>query len=341
MSSRESIPLRVAIVGASTLKGEEVKSVLRDRKFPIKKLTLLDSDEDLGRLSEFDGEPVVSLTISGSSFEFLDLAFFAGSPEATLVHAPLAAKNGFLLVDLTHAFPRDAGVPCYLEGLWDAEKDVPYQARVSSPHPAAITVASILSKMNESYEIRNCVVSIFEPASERGARGVEELKQQTIDLFSFQTRQKPIFDRQLAFNLLSRFGAEAPENLLESERVVAAHLRALLEPACPLPRVTLVQAPVFHSHAFSFFVEVDPLIPVAELETCLESESLTVIQSDEEPPSQVQVAGTDYIQIGGMKRDLLNPSGLWFWAASDNLRLAALNAVSAAEAILLRRPQQR
>jgi hypothetical protein len=31
----------------------------------------------------------------------------------------------------------------------------------------------------------------------------------------------------------------------------------------------------------------------------------------------------------------LNPRGVWFWAVSDNLRLAALNAVSAASSILL------
>jgi aspartate-semialdehyde dehydrogenase len=94
---------------------------------------------------------------------------------------------------------------------------------------------------------------------------------------------------------------------------------------------------VFHSHAFSFFVEVDSAVPIPDLEKCLEAEakSLTVIQTADEPPSPVQVAGTDLVQIGGMKRDFLNPRGVWFWAVSDNLRLAALNAVSAAKSILL------
>ena len=66
MTPKKSPPLRVAIVGASTLKGREVKSALQDRKFPVKKLMLLDSDEDLGRLSEFDGEPAASTGINYS-----------------------------------------------------------------------------------------------------------------------------------------------------------------------------------------------------------------------------------------------------------------------------------
>jgi hypothetical protein len=38
-----------------------------------------------------------------------------------------------------------------------------------------------------------------------------------------------------------------------------------------------------------------------------------------------------------MKRDTLNPRGVWFWAAADNLRMAAANAVAAAERCLAQR----
>lgn len=72
-----------------------------------------------------------------------------------------------------------------------------------------------------------------------------------------------------------------------------------------------------------------------DVEKLLETESLTVIQTADEPPSPVQVSGSDSIQIGGLKRDFLNPKGMWFWAASDNLRVASINAVVAAERILL------
>src|SRR6185369_8024744 len=96
MTGKKEFPYRVAIVGASSLKGKEVKSVLLDRKFPIEKLTLLESDEDLGHLSEFDGEPLVSLALSESSFEFVDLVFFAGSIHHTRSYADLADRYGFL-----------------------------------------------------------------------------------------------------------------------------------------------------------------------------------------------------------------------------------------------------
>jgi aspartate-semialdehyde dehydrogenase len=104
--------LRVAIVGASTLKGREIQTVLRDRKFP-QKLILLDSDEDLGRLSEFDGEPVVSFAISESSLEFVDVAFFASISRGRPCVCSSGSQNKFLLVDLSHAFSGDASVPVF------------------------------------------------------------------------------------------------------------------------------------------------------------------------------------------------------------------------------------
>ena len=335
MRSGKSNPLRVAIVGASTLKGREIQSVLRDRKFPLKKLVLLDSDEDLGRLSEFEGEPVVSLAISDSSLEFLDVAFFASNAEQAHAHAHLAAKNKFLLVDLSHAFSEDPSVPVFLENQPADRATASTLGLVASPHPAAITVAAILQRLSQAFSIGNMVVSIFEPASERGNSAIEELRQQTINIFSFQKIPKTVFDSQLAFNLLSRLGEDAKEPLISSERVIANHLRALLKPGSPLPSIVLIQAPVFHSHAFSFFVEMDAAVPIAALEKCLESDVISVSGTDSEPPSPVQMAGNDGIQIGGIRRDSLNPRGVWFWAASDNLRLASVNAVAAAERYLL------
>jgi len=330
MTTSQLRHFRVGIVGASTLKGKELQTVLRERKFPIAKMILMDGDEDLGRLSEFDGEPVFSLTISESSFEFLDVVFFAGSPATTRMFYHLADRNSFLAIDLSHAFFREKQFPLFLEA--GPQKQVrAVQGVICCPHPAAISIALLLRRLSSKYEIKRCAISILEPASERGNAGVDELQEQTRNIFTFHKGPQVVFNRQLAFNLLSRFGEEAKEKLIDSEEVISAQLKGLLEDSCPLPALTLIQAPIFHSHSFSIFVEMDQTAAVAEVENLLDSESLTVIQTADEPPSPVQAAGLDTILVGGIKRDFLNPSGIWLWVASDNLRLAAIHAVAAAE----------
>jgi aspartate-semialdehyde dehydrogenase len=321
---------RVGIVGASTLKGKELQTVLRERKFPVAKMVLMDGDEDLGRLSEFDGEPVFSLAISESSFEFLDVVFFAGSPATTRMFYHLADRNRFLAIDLSHAFFRERQFPLFLEAEQQKQARI-VQGVICCPHPAAISIALLLRRLSSKYEIKRCAISILEPASERGNAGVDELQEQTRNIFSFHKAPQVVFDRQLAFNLLSRLGEEAKEKLIDSEEVISVQLKGLLEDSCPLPALTLIQAPIFHSHSFSIFVEIDQSVAVAEVETLLDSENLTVIQAADEPPSPVEAAGLDTILVGGIKRDFLNPGGMWLWVASDNLRLAAIHAVLAAE----------
>ena len=48
---------RVAIVGASSLRGKELKVVLEERNFPASEIVLLDESVAAGTLTEVGGEP--------------------------------------------------------------------------------------------------------------------------------------------------------------------------------------------------------------------------------------------------------------------------------------------
>ena len=51
--------------------------------------------------------------------------------------------------------------------------------------------------------------TVFEPASEHAQKGMDELHEQTVNLLSFQQLPKNIFDTQVAFNMVSRYGEQA------------------------------------------------------------------------------------------------------------------------------------
>ena len=103
------------------------------------------------------------------------------------------------------------------------------------------------------------MVHVFEPASERGQRGLDELQQQTVAVLAFQKLKTDVFDAQLAFNLLARYGEEALEPLEGIEQRVERHLASLLAgwPGVPMPSLRVIQAPVFHGHSFSVWVEFE------------------------------------------------------------------------------------
>ena len=140
------------------------------------------------------------------------------------------------------------------------------------------------------------MIQIFAPASEHGTAGVEELQQQTISLLSFKSLPRAVFDAQLAFNLLARYGEEAPAALEDAELRIERHLATLLAlpgegEGAPMPSLRLIQAPVFHGYSFSAWVEFEANPGIEALESGLATGSIEVRGADFEAPTNVGQAG--------------------------------------------------
>jgi aspartate-semialdehyde dehydrogenase len=178
---------------------------------------------------------------------------------------------------------------------------------------------------------------VFEPVSEQGRRGMDELHEQTVNLLSFQQMPTGVFDSQVAFNMIGRYGPASARSLESIERRIIAHLRTLLGEQAPMPALMLVEAPVFHAHTFSIYVELEKLVSLGDFFQALAGEHVQIARSQEDSPSNVNVAGKDEILVA-LRHDSSQENGFWLWAAVDNLRLAAITAVDCANALAAVRP---
>ena len=71
---------KIAIAGASTLVGRELKDALSDSPIGAASLLLLDEEEALGRLDQVDDEVTFVQGIEEDTFERVDFTFFCGTP---------------------------------------------------------------------------------------------------------------------------------------------------------------------------------------------------------------------------------------------------------------------
>ena len=107
-----------------------------------------------------------------------------------------------------------------------------------------------------------------------------------------------------------------------------------------MPSLALYQAPIFHSHVISLFVELERDAAEGEVAQALAGDHIAIIGSEEEPPSNVSAAGESAIQLA-VKHDVARRDAVWLWAAADNLKIAALNAVACAQTALALKPKGR
>jgi aspartate-semialdehyde dehydrogenase len=106
----------------------------------------------------------------------------------------------------------------------------------------------------------------------------------------------------------------------------------------PVPSVFLAQAPIFHGYAFAVHIEMQKTTGVEEVVQALTGEHIAVTSGSDEAPSNVNAAGHGDILVS-VSAEANQPGNFWLWAAADNLRVAASNAVECAETMAASRPQ--
>jgi aspartate-semialdehyde dehydrogenase len=333
---------RVAIVGAATLKGRELKDVLSDRNFPAQDIRLLDDEESLGQLEAVGEEPTFIQSVLPEHLDNVDFTFFTADEAFTRNTWPMARQAGSDIIDLSYALEDQQGALLrapWLEHELGVTPRVDFvEAPVVVAHPAAVVLALLIIRAQKVGRIARSVVTVLEPASEHGRRGMDELHEQTVNLLSFQQLPKGVFDSQVAFNMLDRYGENSHPALLTVQNRIRRHFESIVQGNVPVPSLMLLQAPIFHGHAFSLYIELDNGVPIEELTAAISGEHVEVLQGGEESPSNVNAAGQEAIQVF-VRPDGQNDKGFWLWAASDNLRIAALSGVECAESMIASRPR--
>ncbi|HTR67417.1 MAG TPA: Asd/ArgC dimerization domain-containing protein [Terriglobales bacterium] len=332
---------RVAIVGAATLKGKEVAEVLGDRSFPSLEVKLLDDDESLGQLETMGDEINFIQSIRAEQFDKVDFTFFASDQACTRKIWKKVRDAGGAIVDLTFALEDEPGAVVRSPWIERLRGQVIVPELQPGPsvvaHPAAIVLAMLLLRVQKAAAIKSVAATVFEPASEHGQKGMDELHEQTVNLLSFQKLPKDIFDTQVAFNLVTRYGEHSVPPLASVEQRVLKHYRAIAGDDAPMPSLLLVQAPIFHGHAFAIHLEFESAAEIEKITQALSGEHLNLTRLAEDAPSNVNAAGQADIQLA-IVPDVSHAAGLWLWAAADNLRLAASTAVECAETMTVTRP---
>jgi aspartate-semialdehyde dehydrogenase len=166
---------------------------------------------------------------------------------------------------------------------------------------------------------------------------MDELHQQTVNLLSFQPLPKDVFDAQVAFNLVARYGQKSHPPLDSVEARILRHYQIIAGADAPQPSLMMLQAPIFHGHAVAVFLEMETPTELGEFSRALAGDHVTIAGPDEDAPSNVSSAGQSDIQLW-LKPETLQADGLWLWAVADNLRISALTAVDCAESMMATRP---
>lgn len=301
---------------------------------PAAQIRLLDDAVAEGVLTAAGGEPVVIQGTDAESFEGVRFAFFTGTPEYTRRHWRQALAAGATVIDLSGALRGESEAVPWIPALRGklGPPKAPAGRLFSAPSSPAIIACTLAGALKDLGVARLAVI-LFQPVSERGQAGIDELEAQSVNLLSLKPISQEVYGAQVAFNLLGGYGPEGGESLSEVRAEIAASVVAYLAGRVPVPAIQVVQAPVFYGYSFLAFAECAPEPALEAIADALAGAGVKVTGAGAERPSCVSVASESQILVAGAEADDATRGAFWIWGAADNLRLAAANAVSIAETL--------
>ena len=324
--SHPKTQIKLALVGAETLLGKELATVFEGRSSAAVIVSFAATGE--GNFGETDGEAVYREPLESKQLSGVGAVITAGSPEGAQKAYDLvkAAGGRPLLIDCTGHLENQPEARIVSPLAEDINLSKSWLLVIA--HPMAGALALSLSRLHRYRKLRRAVAHIFEPASERGFGAASELHEQTTSLLSFKPLKKEVFDSQLGFNLLPKYGEAAPVSLSGVEQRIERDLATILanqhdRGPLPMPSLRVVAVPVFHGYSVSIWVEFETDIKAEEVGEALASAQIEVRDSSQEAPDNVSAAGQSGLIAGDIRVDRNNSRAAWIWIVADNLRLMA------------------
>lgn len=336
--------MKIAIVGASGAVGQEFLRVLETAPMDIEELRLFGSKRSAGRTYTFRGQttqPVRELTDNTDDFRGLDFAFVSAGGDISRQYADIITSGGALMIDNSSAFRMDADVPLVVpEVNGDDALNAP-RGIIANPNCTTIQMVVALKPINDLSPIRRVHVATYQAASGAGATGMAELEEQTRQIVAGEKPTVKKFVSQLAYNLIPHIDVFTDNGYTKEEMKMHNETKKIMHAPDLEVSATCVRVPVMRAHSEAIWTETERPLSLDEARAAFTAAKGVVLMDRAEAlgyPQPLDLAGTDPVYVGRVRKDLANPNGLSFWTVADQIRKgAALNAVQIALHIISRR----
>jgi aspartate-semialdehyde dehydrogenase len=326
---------RVAVVGATGNVGREMLNILEEVKFPVEKIHAIASRKSIGLEVSFGEKIVKCEDIAQFDFSTVDLVLMSVSGTFSKEWSPKIGAAGPIVIDNSSAFRMDPDVPLVVPEVnpddveWAHKKNI-----IANPNCSTAQLVVALKPLHDRAKIKRVVVSTYQSVSGAGKEGMDELFDQTKNVYVLGATPPKKFPKQIAFNVIPFIGEFQDDGYTDEEAKMWNETHKMIDPAIKLT-VTCVRVPVMVGHSESVNIEFhEPLDEDEARDLLRESPGLIVIDKREPTgymtPKEAQ--GEFPVFVSRIRNDPTVENGLNMWVVADNLRKgAALNAVQIAE----------
>ena len=328
---------RVAVAGATGSVGREIVNILAERQFPADEIAVLATARSQGNEIEYGdtGRMLKVQNIEHFDPAGWDMALFAIGSEGSKLHAPRFAAAGCTVIDNSSLYRMDPDVPLIVPEV-NPEAIATYVRKniIANPNCSTAQMVVALKPLHDAATIVRIVVATYQSVSGAGKAGMDELFEQSRNIFVGDPAEPHKFTKQIAFNVIPHIDDFLDDGSTKEEWKMVVETKKILGAKIKVS-ATCVRVPVFVGHSEAINVEFADEISAKQAQALLrEAPGVMLVDKREDGGyiTPVECVGDFATYVSRVREDPTVENGLNLWCVSDNLRKgAALNAVQIAE----------
>lgn len=331
--------IKIAVVGATGNVGRAMLSILAERGFPASNIVALASERSSGRQVSYGEDDVLTvLPLQSYDFSSTQIALFSSGGRISAEYAPIAAKQGCIVIDNSSHFRMEPDIPLVIPEI-NGDQIALYKNRniIANPNCSTIQLLMALKPLHDLAKVKRVVACTYQSVSGAGKEAMDELMLQTKSILVNQDAKNVVFAKSIAFNVIPQVDSfmdsgetkEEWKMVVETQKILNSSIKAV---------ATCVRVPVFIGHGVAAHVEFEGPISPVEARRALKAFKGVIVEDNPDDygfATPSEIAGDDAVYVSRIRKDDSVDHGLSLWIVADNVRKgAALNTVQIAEELI-------
>ncbi|UII28188.1 aspartate-semialdehyde dehydrogenase [Fulvivirga maritima] len=321
--------MKLAVVGATGLVGQEVLKVIEERNLEFDQLFLVASPKSVGKEYEFKGKTYKVIGMEDAIANKPEVAIFSAGGGTSLEWAPKFAEAGCIVVDNSSAWRMSPDHKLVVPEI-NAEALRIDDRIIANPNCSTIQMVLALAPLHKKYKIKRVVVSTYQSVTGTGKAAVDQLMSERAGKDA-----EKVYPHKIDMNVLPHIDVFQENGYTKEEMKMVNETKKILDDQSIAVTATAVRLPVMGGHSEAVNVEFHKDFDLKEVYELLSKTPGITIEDDVANnvyPMPLNAHGKDDVFVGRLRRDESQPNTLNMWVVADNLRKgAATNAVQIAE----------
>ena len=325
--------MKIAVIGASGLVGQEVLRLLEMRNFPFHDLIPVASPKSMGKMVQCKGQSYLIIGMEDAIALKPEIAIFSAGGETSLEWAPKFAEIGTVVIDNSSAWRMDPTkklvVPEVNGHVLTAKDKI-----IANPNCSTIQLVLPLLCLHKHYRIKRIVVSTYQSITGTGKAAVDQMEDERAGV----KNPRMVYPYTIDKNVLPHIDRFQANGYTKEEMKMTLETKKIMNDDQIQVTATCVRIPTIGGHSESVNIEFEKDFELAKVRELIAQTPGCIVADDPKNnlyPMPISAYQKDEVFIGRIRRDESQKNSLNMWIVADNLRKgAATNALQIAEYIV-------